>query len=276
MPYYRLISWNLNGRIGRIPEQVAALATRHPDFLCLQEVTAGTIPLLQELVGKRGLPHIVHSFAHSAQWEATGPRRYGLLIASRLPAQFVPHASPITWPERIITVSIQTFPEAFLLTTTHTPPGSTNGWTKVEMLEALAQVIAEDPTARQIVCGDLNTPQVELPSGEVLTWAQRLTPNGPRIRERFRGGSGARWDAAERTLLTGTRLRDAFRTKHGYRVEEFSWWMQRHGRKTGRRYDHILCSPEIRVHTCEYLHAMRTVALSDHSPLEATFSFTAR
>ena len=43
------------------------------------------------------------------------------------------------------------------------------------MLEALAQVLAEHPDEPRTACGDHNTPQVELPSGEVVTWAQEVT-----------------------------------------------------------------------------------------------------
>jgi exonuclease III len=251
---------------------MTALVSLSPDLICLQEVTAATAVDILKLLAAAGFPHIIHSFAHSPPWRAVGPRRYGLVIASRFLLTFQPHSTAPPWPERLLSGFVALPTGTALLTTTHIPPGSSNGWMKVEMLEALHSVMSEPADLPRIVCGDLNAPQAELRSSEVVTWAQRITPNGPRTRHRFRGGPGSRWDAAERTVLTGTELRDAFRSIHGYEVEEFSWWLARKGETVGRRFDHAFCSPQLEVHACRYIHALRESGLSDHAPLEMFFS----
>jgi exonuclease III len=63
---------------------------------------------------------------------------------------------------------------------------------------------------------------------------------------------------------------DAFRTLHGYAVNEPSWtWRQIAGHGGGWRIDHIFASAELRLLACTYHHAWRDDGLSDHSALEA-------
>jgi len=58
-------------------------------------------------------------------------------------------------------------------------------------------------------------------SGEIVTWGQKIQADGTiRCRGRFRGGTGKRWDEAERSVLEGLSrhdLSDVFRALHGYR-----------------------------------------------------------
>jgi hypothetical protein len=58
--------------------------------------------------------------------------------------------------------------------TTHIPPGVTNGWTKIEMLAGVYRELAHPSVIPRMLCGDFNTPQLELPTGEVMTWGQRI------------------------------------------------------------------------------------------------------
>ena len=90
-PAVRLLTWNLNAR-RQIEGQVAATASRSPDVVALQEVTRRSAPLLRLALPAAGLPHVVDSFAGSPPWTAVGPRRYGLLIASRFPLEPATHA----------------------------------------------------------------------------------------------------------------------------------------------------------------------------------------
>lgn len=66
-------------------------------------------------------------------------------------------------------------------------------------------------------------------------------------------------------------LIDAYRTLHGYRRQEFSWFLKRGANLTGRRFDHVFCSRELGPSRCEYLHDLRDIGLSDHAPLEIDF-----
>jgi exonuclease III len=270
----RLLTWNLNARRD-IGPQVAAIAARTPDILALQELTRYSVSLLRKALPAAGLPHLIDSFANSAPWFAVGPRRYGLLTASQHPITSVPTISVVLWPERILSADVLTPGGAVRVHTTHIPPGSSNQWKKVDMLEAVLDVVSEPYPTPLILCGDFNMPQAETALGRIVTWAQRLKPGAePRLRARWRGRDALRWDLAERRVMEAGRQRqlvDAFRYLHGYEREEFSWFLKRGALGTGRRFDHIFCSPDLRSTRCEYLHEFRESGLSDHAPLELDF-----
>jgi hypothetical protein len=79
-----VISWNLAGRLQRIPQQIEMLASREPDLVALQEVKQQGLPRLRSLLANSGLIHQVDNFALApCPALLTGPRCYGLLIASR-------------------------------------------------------------------------------------------------------------------------------------------------------------------------------------------------
>ena len=112
--------------------------------------------------------------------------------------------------------------------TTHIPPGVTNGWIKIEMLEGLYRGLAHPSTTPRFLCGDVNTPQLERSTGKVLTWGQRLNYKGMAvIRQHLRGGEGLRWDQGERQVLQGLAIYDlseVFRRLHGYATSAYSWY----------------------------------------------------
>jgi exonuclease III len=254
---------------------MAAVTDRAPDIVAFQEVTSYSVSLLRRALPLAGFTHLVDSFASSAPWAAVGPRRYGLLIASRYSVTSVSRESVVLWPERILSAQVTTPQGAIRLHNTHIPPGSSNGWKKVEMLEAVLRVVSEPCPTSSILCGDFNTPQAETPLGRVVTWAERLkTGKAPTLRSRWRGHDAGRWDMAERSVLEGGQQRllvDAFRYLHGYTREEFSWYLKRGPLLVGRRFDHVFCSPDLKIVRCEYLHDVRMSGLSDHSALELDF-----
>jgi exonuclease III len=229
----KVISWNLAGRLGHIPQQVEMLASHTPDLLALQEVTQPGLVLLRPLLADRGLIHQADSF-ELAPCPAllTGPRRYGLLIASRFPLRpWEPNRFNVTWHERIVSVDLETPSGPLEMHTTHIPPGVTNGWIKIEMLEGLYAGLARPSPIPRILCGDFNTPQLELPTGEVMTWGQRLNSKGVAvIRQHIRGGEGVCWDRGERQVLQGLAsydLHDVYRRLHGYATPAYSWYPRR-------------------------------------------------
>jgi hypothetical protein len=65
--------------------------------------------------------------------------------------------------------------------TTGISPGSTNGWTKVEMFEGIFARLARPADAPRILCGDLNTPREEREDGEVVSWSQVVDRNGKAV-----------------------------------------------------------------------------------------------
>ena len=269
----RLLTWNLNGR-RHIERQAAAVADRVPDIVALQELTQNSVPRWRDALTTSGMTHLIDSFAHAPSWQPAGPRRYGLLIASRFPLTKVLAEHPVPWPERVLTAAVTTPIGVVNLHTAHIPPGSGNGWMKVEMLEAVSAVVAETYDSPTVLCGDFNIPQLEMPDGRIITWGQEMVDGEPCVRGRWRGGPGIRWDAAERSVMEGgatQHLVDAFRFLHGYGREEFSWFVTRKERFIGRRFDHVFCSRELLISRCEYLHTVRERRLSDHSALELDF-----
>ena len=144
---------------------------------------------------------------------------------------------------------------------------------KVEILEAVFAALSRRAHERPaLLCGDFNTPQCELSSGEIVTWAQRIDPSGRIcLKARIRRGPGDRWDAAERNILSGLRqfgFRDVYRSLHGYAINSPSWVLKRKGVSIGRRFDHLFASDHLKVARCAYLDEWRLTGLSDHSALE--------
>lgn len=267
----KIISWYTNHRLDGAG-QVAFLASRKPDLVALQEVTPSTRGVLVAELAAHGLGFVRTTVSRDSP--RSGPRSYGVLIASRFPistgARF---AVKLPWPEKALSVRVRTPGRIVDVHSVHVPPGSSHEWRKVDVLEAVYVGLAKKSRQARILCGDFNCPWIELPSGEVLTWAQRIGRSGQvYLREQVRGGSGARWDAAERNVVTGLSkfgFQDAYRTLHGYKREGASWVVKRKGRCVAkRRFDHVFVS-EIQALSCEYLTDARLSGLSDHTPIEA-------
>jgi exonuclease III len=271
----KLLSWNVNGRVGTVARQASEILGRHPDVVALQEVTAASRPFLRQAFEKGGLTSIVDSFALlESTSHLIGPRRYGLLMAARFPLTSLTNLHfSVPWPERVLGVKGQ----GVSIYTTYIPPGSSNGWKKIETLEGLYAGLAKAATGPRILCGDFNTPQSEQPTGNTITWGQRVRDDGRvTLRNRMRGGTGQRWDAGERNILCGLSdfdLTDVFRMLHGFQREEFSWYTKRKGVLRGRRFDHVFASASLHPTACIYLHAFREAGLSNHSPIEVVFSW---
>jgi exonuclease III len=143
------------------------------------------------------------------------------------------------------------------------------------MLEAVLDVVSEPSPTPLILCGDFNMPQAETTLGRIVTWAERLRAGAePKLRADGAGRMHSVGTWQREASLEGGRQRqliDAFRHWHGYEREEFSWFLKRGTLRTGRRFDHIFCSPDLRIRRCEYLQDYRASGLSDHAPLEMDF-----
>jgi exonuclease III len=278
----RLISWNTAGRVSRATEQVAALGARLPDVVALQEIRSAAEPVLRSELGRLGLLQAVGSrelCPPDFSW--SGPRQYGLLLASRWPLTAMPPETfQVPWPERVLSAVLSTPAGPIELHTTGIPPGSTNGWTKVEMYEGLYSGLGRPSEMPRILCGDLNTPQEEREDGEVVTWGQSINAARKAALWRTfkdksgRSDTGARWDRAERNVLVGLRefdLHDVFRAVNGNGRQASSWYWRSGTRQVGRRFDHVFASKILRPHRCDYLDALRLQGLSDHAPIEADF-----
>ena len=259
-----LLTWNVAGRVGPNQErQIAALADRAFDVLCLQEVTPRTRARWVEALEGRGL-HVAVS-----EWPVapSGTRRFAVLVASRRPVQ--PQPGPgLPWPERHLAVRTAIGGGGddveVEVHTLHAPLSSKEELAKVRTLEALhAHLAAPADGAPRILAGDLNTPRYESREGEIVTFAR---DRQGRLREEL----GERHDRAELLLIDDLvrahGWRDAFRAVHGYARRDRSWAMRT---GYGWRLDHIVVSPGLAPVEADYVHEWRTERLSDHSAMWA-------
>lgn len=261
----RVLSWNVNGRRGATLEgQIAAVASRQPDLVALQEIRLETLDAWSDGVRAAGCDHLADS---AAELSAAGPegsdyrRRYFSLIASRWPLRRLPGLA-LAYPERYLACDVVQGGADFEFHVAHLPPGSSRGLIKVEMFEALFRRLAGPAGRPRILCGDFNTPRFESADGTVGFWGLRHRPHTER------------WDAAERSVILGLAehdLQDVFRALNGYGAQEASWILKRGDQRFSRRYDHIFASRALRAGRCVYLHDWRTTGLSDHSAMEADF-----
>ena len=250
-----LLTWNVAGRVGANQErQIAALAQRPFDLLCLQEVTPRTRARWIEALEGRGL----HVAVSGWPVEPRGSRRFAVLVASRDPVEAVP-TPDLPWSERHLAVRTG----GLEVHTLHAPLSSKDDRVKVRTLEALfAALVAPADGMPRVLAGDLNTPRYESREGEIVTFARDR-------RGRLREERGERHDRAELLLideLTRHGWRDAFRALHGYARRDRSWAMRT---GFGYRLDHIMASAEVEPVESDYVHEWRTERLSDHSAMWA-------
>jgi exodeoxyribonuclease III len=264
-PALRVISWNVARRSSRLAEQAAALASREPDVVALQEITDTTLPLWRALLGRVGLPHIRASLdtADPARTPAQR-RRTGVLLGSSETLRDPSATLPVPWAETAVAAVADTPIGPVEIHCVHVP-NAANGWVKPNTLKAVRAGLEVAPGLARVVCGDLNIPRRELESGEVVSFARDS-------RGRLRPERGPEWDEAELGVVPGLwelGYRDAFRTLHGYGSREPSWtWQRIAGHGGGWRLDHLFTSAELRPVASIYHHAWRDEGLSDHSALE--------
>ena len=251
-----VLCWNVAGRVARLPEQAARVAGLAADLVCLQELTARTMPLWRTALASCGMETIVST------GDAPANRRpLHVLTAARWPLEPIVVAD-VPWPERVLAARV----EGLEIVNVHSPISQRPGLVKVLTHEAVHRHLAAAP-GRALLCGDLNTPRREHPDGTVWTFARTS-------RGKLRPDRGERWDEAELALIRGLEphgFRDVFRELHGPEAREISWAWQRWG--GGYRLDHLIASSEVTTTSVRYLHEWREEGLSDHSPLLARIAW---
>lgn len=261
---FRLISWNIAGKVVANRKQFEALGKRKPDIVALQEVRVNALKNFRELFPEIGLSFV----AETATLAKEKGRRYGELIASRWPLQPIPGTDKETpFPERVLSSIVQSPWGNIELYTVHIVPGSTQGWKKIEMFEGIYRRLACESNLPRILCGDFNSPKQETTDGQLITWGEKLEKNGE-----ISGGDG-RWAIGERSVLKGLAeydLPDVFRLLNGYEVQGYSWFIKRK-RTTRRRFDHIFAAKSLNAVECQYLGEVVEQKLSDHAAIEAVF-----
>jgi hypothetical protein len=109
-------------------------------LVALQEVRRPRLLQLRTLLANDELIHQADSFelASCPPPLLTGPCRNGLLIASRFPiCPWEPGRFNVPWPERMLSVDIETPCGPLEMHTTHIPPSVTDSWIKIGMREGL-------------------------------------------------------------------------------------------------------------------------------------------
>jgi exonuclease III len=272
----KIISWNVANRIKKQSLQLEALISRKPDIIGLQEITNRTLPLWSKDFKQAGYKHIISSFdIPKRDVNSVGPRKYGILIASRWPLKPIDQSLlKIPWPERLVSVLIHYPLTNFEFHVAHIPCGSSHGWLKIDTFEGIYNYLARNNKYLRILCGDFNSPQVETIEGKVITWGQKILKNGQVvIANKYRRGNA--WDKGERNVIEGLAeydLHDMFRLLNGYEANDFSWILTRKVKVIAkRRFDHIFASKELNPKECHYLHSFRENGLSDHAAIEGIF-----
>jgi exonuclease III len=256
----RIITWNVARRRSCLAEQAQALAKRTPDIVALQEVTRRTDPLWRRAFELIGLDHVLSGYTGGV----ARPPRMWVMLASRAPLSPAAVSLGVPRPESAVAGWVQAEGGDVEVVCVHVP-NAANGWVKPHTLAAIRAGLAAAPAAPRVLCGDLNTPRRELPSGETISFARDT-------HGRLRPDRGQAWDDAELGVvphLADLGYADAFRTLHGYAAQEPSWtWRRIAGHSGGWRLDHIF-TVALRPVACHYHHDWRERDLSDHSALEA-------
>jgi exonuclease III len=262
----RLISWNIAGRVKACQQQLSALLKFEPDIVALQEVRRGSIN-----TWRSGLENAGYYVANTTNSANEHVRQFSVLTASNFMLERLVTNVEIPFPERFLSVRILSSDSWFELHNCHIPPGSSQGWKKIETFEGLYKLLACKSKVSRILCGDFNSPQAEFEDGRIATWGQRIKANGEISLIR----NHDRWDSGERSVIEKLKdydLVDVFRDINGYEQQEYSWHLLRKGKVIAkRRYDHIFASRKLNPLSCYYLHDLRRDGLSDHSAIQAIF-----
>lgn len=240
-----------------------ALAASNFDVVTLQEVTRHTWPRLELALFAAGFSHVLSSVSAAT----SGPRRYGLVVASRFPVSLHESGIEVPWPERVLCARVE-WKRNIFVGTTHVPPGSSNGpEVKSGMLEAAHRVALHLMDAGPaLFSGDFNAPREEREDG-VVTWGQRINNRGDVV---ARGGPEyARQHAAELMWFKDAPLQDVFRSLHPDK-QAASWVLKRSTGDIPRRFDHVFACDRWKPVSAEYDHRYLDARLSDHAPLIVT------
>ena len=265
----KIISWNVGRNFTKIKKQVSIL-DGEPDILCLQEVTQKSFKIYYAILSKY-FDHFFFSLDLISNKELLkGARSLGVLVASKFKLKIRKYDEfKIPWRERILNLDIFTTKKKIIFYGVYIPPGSSNKWIKIETLEGLYKGLLAKANHPKIMCGDFNIPQEEN-SNRIITFAQRIKKNNDVMtRKSFRGGSGARWDRAERSIFEmkdDYEFFDCFRSLYPSK-KEYSFYIKRKNQVIAkRRFDHFFCT-ELKPIKVKYIHKYREKNYSDHSPV---------
>jgi exonuclease III len=292
----KVITWNVNNRVGTVAQQVPELGQRKPDVVALQDVNYNAVARYIEAFRRVGLPHVLHTLERQSQAVPTG-----VLLASRFPLSLLPDLPEgALWSQGCYTPDREklrqhwnrrtlfgllhsTWGEIELANVYITPANhfekDGNGvrqpypYLKLDLLAGVYQTLATPAHRPRLLCGDFNAPQHERENGEIITWGY-LKRHGD-----YTLKYPCQHDLELGVLreLSDYDLYDVYRRLHGYaeQTQEAGWsWCYRNHFKY--RFDHLFASHALCPVQAQYLHTFRESRLSDHSPLEVVFVPTSR
>ena len=268
------ISWNTAKRTKYINKQVELIMKNDCDVVALQEVIYSSERMFKELLSPK-YKYIFSSFDLVKDKSIlNGKRMFGQLVASKIPCKTIsPNKMNIPWTERVLTVLLLIEGIKIYFYTTHIPPGSSNGWIKIEMINGIVRHLINNKKYNQILCGDFNTPKHESLNNGLITFGQVINKNGKiKIKKSFRGGKGIDWDRGERSLFKDLKENDiieSYRLKYPRKFGEKSWTYKRKGKLFGQRFDHFFASTTFIVNKIKYIKLNESI--SDHNPIVAEF-----
>jgi exonuclease III len=292
----KVVTWNVNNRVGTVPQQVQALGQREPDVVALQDVNYHALSDYIEGFCHSGLPHILHTLERQTQTVPTG-----VLLASRCPLSLLPdHPESVLWNQRYCTPDraklLRHWSRRTLFALLHHPSGEIelanvyitpanhfekdgNGirrlypYLKLDLLAGVYSTLATPAHRSRLLCGDFNAPQHERENGEIITWGY-LKRHGDYILKY------PRQDELELGVLRGLStydLHDVYRRLHGYAMQtQDEGWSWCYRNLSWYRFDHLFASHALCPVQAQYLHAFRESGLSDHAPLEVLFEPASR
>ncbi len=271
MDCFKIVSWNTAKRLKRIDNQIKYIQALGADVVALQEIIPSTEKVFKHSL-KSFYPYQISSFELAEDVSIlTKKRLFGELLLSKYPlSPKDPRLVSVPWPERILSAKVDLGRISILVHTTHIPPGSSNGWIKVEMISGIVDhLIKNKQRLPQLLCGDFNTPKFESKEVGVVTFGQKIDSSGhPRI-----NCNGAEWDASERSLfeeLCKHGILETFRQVHPNDYSSYSWKFIRKGKIFKRRFDHMFASDTLKAVQCKY--PVPPPELSDHLPIFAEFA----
>ncbi|GGB61713.1 endonuclease/exonuclease/phosphatase family protein [Fictibacillus barbaricus] len=274
MDTFKLFSWNVRQGGGkRIERQLNEIKVINPDIIALQEMTIHGISKYRAEQKNLGYHYVIDTFElFQGSTELNGPRKYGLLIACKWPLRILAPFD-IPWKEKVLGALIESPFGLIEIYNVHIPPGSSNGWIKIDTFEGIYDSLSTVCNHHRILCGDFNSPQLETNNGTIITWGQRMAKD-----ETWRIPKwGERWDKGERNVLEGLSefdLNDVFRLLYGFSKQEYSFFLKNRSNVYPRRFDHCFASSSLNPVEFNYLHELRENKLSDHSAVEVLFQPT--
>lgn len=265
-----VLTWNIGAGAASTLDPLDALPV-FPEVVTLQDVAIEHVAAIRQRLNGMG-----YAITYSGAPDAV-EMPCGNVIAARTP--LVPadtFAFEFPWPQLVAHAKVATPAGPVNVVTVHVPDGSSNGWQKIDTIDSLKHLVLELRGEPLVLTGDFNEPLwAPLHDGRVITW-------GPDIADEHWVAwdtqdldgvpdSGERWDAAVRGFFESPEesgVRNAF-------------WDERRQMDAShlsadaipdRWFDHVFCSEQFHVESCEYLHAFREAGLGDHSALTASLS----